>query len=249
MGRMGDITFDRLSPTKFEEFCHDLLHANGSVNIDWRKGTGLASSPADKGRDIVCELPRSDPDGSKHFERYFVDCKHYKKGVPPKELANLLAWAEAERPDVAVFAVSNFLSNPGKDFIETYRKNNRPPFKIKYWEKPHLERMMARKILLQRKYSLTSAPIRSVRQILKAEAELCDRLWYGRKMPAAFYREKGTSEEVIKGMLKGKREAEKKYGKKSLMDNMKDDWSWGFLSGKVSAIRRVLGLDWDVLDS
>ena len=47
---MGDITFDRLSATKFEEFCHDLLHANGFVNIDWRKGTGLASSPADKGR-------------------------------------------------------------------------------------------------------------------------------------------------------------------------------------------------------
>ena len=103
---MGDITFDRLSPTKFEEFCHDLLNANGFVNIDWRKGTGLASSPADKGRDIVCELPRSDPDGSRHFERYFVDCKHYKKGVPPKELANLLAWAEAERPDVAVFAAA-----------------------------------------------------------------------------------------------------------------------------------------------
>jgi len=92
---MGNITFDRLSATKFEEFCHDLLHANGFVNIDWRKGTGLASSPADKGRDIVCELPRSDPDGSKHFEKYFVDCKHYKRGVPPKELANLLAWAEA----------------------------------------------------------------------------------------------------------------------------------------------------------
>jgi hypothetical protein len=50
-------------------------------------------------------------------------------------------------------------------------------------------------------------------------------------------------------MLKGKRDAEKKYGKKSLMENVKDDWHWGFLSGKVSAIRWVLGLDWDVLDS
>jgi hypothetical protein len=154
---MSDITFDRLSATKFEEFCHDLLHANGFVNIDWRKGTGLATSPADKGRDIMCEFPRSDPDGGQHFERYFVDCKHYKKGVPPKELANLLAWSEAERPDVAVFAVSNFLSNPAKDFIETYRKNNKPPFKIKYWERPQLVRMSSRKMVLQRKFNVRSA--------------------------------------------------------------------------------------------
>jgi hypothetical protein len=246
---MGDITFDRLSATKFEEFCHDLLHANGFVNIDWRKGTGLASSPADKGRDIVCELPRSDPDGSKHFEKYFVDCKHYKKGVPPKELANLLAWAKAERPDVAVFAVSNFLSNPAKDFIETYRKNNKPPFKIKYWEKPHLERMMARKILLQRKYNLTDAPIRSVSQIIKVEHELFDRLWYGRSGSVEFMRSRGYEKKLIQTVLKAQRRVEKKYGKKSLMEHVKDQWQWGFLSGKISAIRWVLGDEWDNLDS
>jgi len=249
IARMSEITFDKMSSTRFEELCFDLLDKSGFVNVDWRKGTGLASSPADKGRDIVCELPRSDPDGSRHSERYFIDCKHFKKGVPPKELRNLLAWAEAERPDVVVFAVSNFLSNPAKDYIETYKRNNRPPFKIKYWEKPQLVRMMARKILLQRKYNLTSAPLRSVRKILAAEEELGVRLWYGRKMPARFYREKGTPEDIIKGMLKGKREAEKRFGKKSLMENMKTDWDWGFLSGKVSAIRWVLGSDWDMLDS
>src|SRR5258708_19763968 len=95
---MNDISFDGLSSSKFEEFCYDLLHASGFVNVDWRKGTGLASSPADKGRDIVCDLSRSDPDGSQHFEKYFIDCKHFKKGVPPKELQNLLASAEPNRP-------------------------------------------------------------------------------------------------------------------------------------------------------
>jgi hypothetical protein len=149
---MKDVSFDGLSSSKFEEFCVDLLHASGFVNIDWRKGTGLATSPADKGRDIVCDHPRSEPDGSRHFERWFVDCKHFKKGVPPKELQNLLAWAEADRPDVAVFAVSNFLSNPSKEYLEAYRKNNGPPFKIRYWEKPQLVRMLRRKFTLQRKY-------------------------------------------------------------------------------------------------
>jgi len=246
---MSDIGFDRLSSTKFEEFCYDLLHASGFVNVDWRKGTGLASSPADKGRDIMCDLPRSDPDGSQHFEKYFVDCKHFKKGVPPAELRNLLAWAEAERPNVVVFAVSNFLSNPAKDYIETYRRNNHPPFNIKYWEKPQLVRMMTRKIMLQRKYNLASAPIRSVKQILAAENEMFTRVWYGRKDTAKQYRAEGTPEDIIKGMLRGKRDAEKRFGKKSLMDNMKTDWDWGFVSGKLSALRWVLGEEWDMLDT
>jgi hypothetical protein len=31
-------------------------------------------------------------DGSKHLETWFVDCKHYKRGVPPTALVGLLAW-------------------------------------------------------------------------------------------------------------------------------------------------------------
>ncbi len=243
------LSFDKLTSTDFEEFCAELLHATGFVNIDWRKGTGLATSPADKGRDIVCDHPRVEPDTSQHLERWFVDCKHFKRGVPPKELQNLLAWAEAERPDVALFVCSNFLSNPAKEYLDTYRRNNRPPFKIRYWEKPQLARMLTRKLTLQRKYDLTDVPIRSVKQILAAENELFTRVWYGRKMPAKFYREKGTSEDIIKGMQKGKREAEERFGKKSLMSNMASDWDWGFVSGKLSALRWVLGDDWDMLDT
>jgi Restriction endonuclease len=246
---MSDTTFDRLSSSKFEQFCFDLLDASGFVNVDWRKGTGFKTSPADKGRDIVCDHPRSDPDGSRYFEKWFVDCKHHKSGVPPKELQNLLAWSEADRPDVALFAVSNFLSNPAKEYLEAYRKNNHPPFKIRCWEKPQLIRMLARKVSLQRKYALTEAPIRSVKQILAAEDELSTRVWYGRKVPAKFYRAEGTPEDIIKGMLRSKREAEKRLGRKSLMANMASDFDWGMVSGKLSAIRWVLGDDWDMLDT
>jgi hypothetical protein len=246
---MDDVSFDGLSSARFEEFCFDLLHASGFVNVDWRKGTGLATSPADKGRDIVCDHPRTEPDGSQYFERWFVDCKRFKKGVPPRELQNLLAWSEADRPDVAVFAVSNFLSNPAKDYLDSYKRNNRPPFKIRYWEKPQLLRMLRRRLTLQRKYDLTDAPIRSVKQILEAENELFTRVWYGRKMPAKLYREEGTPENIIKGMLKAKREAERRFGRKSLMSNVASEWDWGFVSGKLSAVRWVLGEDWDMLDT
>src|SRR5438105_4128612 len=109
---MTSLSFDDLNETEFEEFCFDALRELGFVNLDWRKGTGLASSPADRGRDIVAHWERVEPDGSKHFEKWFVDCKHYKKGVPPERLQSLLAWAEAERPNMALFMCSNFLSNP-----------------------------------------------------------------------------------------------------------------------------------------
>ncbi len=241
------ICFDRLSSTQFEEFSSDLLNSAGFVNVDWRKGTGLASSPADKGRDIVCDRLRVEPDDSQHFERWFVDCKHFKKGIPPRELQNLLAWAEAERPDVALIIASNFLSNPAKEYLDSYRKNNRPPFKIRYWEKPQIVRMLGRKVSLQRKYDLTDTPVRSVKQILTAEEEFFTKVWYGRKASAEHYRAQGTPEDIIKGMLRAKRDAEKRYGKKNL--GPWTDFEWGMLSGKLSAIRWVLGDEWDMLDT
>jgi hypothetical protein len=42
---------------------------------------------------------------------------------------------------------------------------------------------------------------------------------------------------------------EEQYGEEELAKDVASDWDWGFLSGKVSAIRWVLGFDWDMLDS
>jgi hypothetical protein len=50
----------------------------GFVNLDWRKGTDFHQAPLTGGTD-----------GSKHFEKWFVDCKHCKKGVPPERLQGL----------------------------------------------------------------------------------------------------------------------------------------------------------------
>ncbi|MEO6197165.1 MAG: restriction endonuclease, partial [Dehalococcoidia bacterium] len=75
---MSRLELDSLDGTDFEEFCFELLHELGFVNVDWRKGTGLDSSPADGGRDIVAQWERTDVDGSQHLETWFVECKHQK---------------------------------------------------------------------------------------------------------------------------------------------------------------------------
>jgi hypothetical protein len=43
---------------------------------------------------------------------------------------------------VALVIASNFLSNPCKDFLKAYETNNRPPFRIRYWERTNLERLL-----------------------------------------------------------------------------------------------------------
>jgi hypothetical protein len=150
---MKTFSLDHLSETEFEEFCFDLLHALGATGMSWRKGTGLNASPADQGRDIECHFDRKDIDG-KTSEKWFVECKHYKQGVPPEKLQGLLSWASAERPDIALIIASNFLSNQAKNHLETFQRNNKPSFKIKIWERPDLERFTLGKPLVMRKYDL-----------------------------------------------------------------------------------------------
>lgn len=243
------LSFKKLTSTEFEQFCHDLLGKLGFLNVDWRKGTGANSSPADSGRDIMFQQERIEVDGSKYFETWFADCKHYIKGVPPKELQNLLTWAEAERPDNVLFIVSGFLTNPAKDYLEQYKKNRKPPFKIKYWERPILEKLSLRKISLLRKYDLTDIPLRDVKYILKAEDEFQEKIWYDRHQLLKEMVKNGhvIESDIWQGALKSARRVEKKYGKKNL--GPYEDFEWGMINGKLSALRWILGDEWDMLDT
>jgi len=249
---MPKLDFSALSETDFEEFIFHLLTRLGFTNVDWRKGTAHNSSPADSGRDIVCQEIRVDIDKTKHMETWFVDCKHYRKGVPPADIQNLLTWAEAERPHTALIVASGFLSNPAKNYLESYKRNRTPPFRIKYWECPQLEQLAATKRSLLVEYNLMPTKTRAIKAILKAEEEFCDVIWYDRKRVLQSRIEDGAetiTPEIKKVMLASMRRAEAKYGKKKLRSYYKDTFEWGMLNGKLSALRWVLGDEWDMLDT
>jgi len=83
LGGVYQLDFADFNETEFEEFCFELLKGlPGFHNVDWRKGTPKSSSPADRGRDIAAEVDHVDVDGARHVETWFVDCKHYERGVP-----------------------------------------------------------------------------------------------------------------------------------------------------------------------
>src|SRR5438876_1188941 len=151
---MQEFSFNHLTDTDFEQFCYDLLAELKFINLNWRKGTGYAASPADHGRDIECKHTHEDIDGRMYLETWFVECKHYQQGVPPDKLQGALAWATSERPDKLLIIASNFLSNPTKDYLESYTRNTKPSFRIKYWERPDLERLSLDKPTLLKKYKL-----------------------------------------------------------------------------------------------
>jgi hypothetical protein len=242
------LEFGSFDSTEFEEFCYELLREIGFVNVDWRKGTDKSSSPADSGRDIVANLEVEDIDGTKHLQTWFIDCKHQRAGVSPKDLQSLLAWSNAERPDIALFMVSGFLSNPSKDYLRDYEMNNHPPFRIKCWERTVIERLVSERDTFLRRFFFKLP--RSEDEILSVEEEFADRLWYDRnsliadKLPE---RIKGAPPQLIEKLCKDMTAVENRYGLKNL--GPYSDFEWGMLNGKLSALRWVLGEEWDMLDT
>jgi hypothetical protein len=93
---------------------------------------------------------------------------------------------------------------------------------------------------------------RNDKAILAAEEEFFDVIWYDRKL--VLQQKVAEGEETIDpaieaGMLKAVKVLEKKYGRKKLRSYYHDDFGWGMLNGKLSALRWVMGDEWDFLDT
>lgn len=107
---------------------------------------------------------------------------------------------------------------------------------------------------------------RRLTEIVDAIDELCTKIWYNRHQVTREKIERGKIEiveketfpvknhlrrpiqrDVWEGALKSAAKVEKKIG----IDNLGpwDNFEWGMLNGKLSALRWVLGDEWDMLDT
>jgi hypothetical protein len=107
--------------------------------------------------------------------------------------------------------------------------------------------------------------LRDAGSIIDAENEFCDKVWYNRchlvmkeelkngklKLVDKWKKGYSTQNVVLKSGwklgIKAAKKIEKKYSKKDLVPHT--NYDWGFICGKLSAIRWVLGDDWDRLDT
>jgi len=113
--------------------------------------------------------------------------------------------------------------------------------------------------------SWTQEP-RGLTEILEAEDLLFHQVWYNRHWNLRIGIEEGkvkvvdketypqprgapetVQRDVWQGALKAARSVESRYGKKNL--GPWDDFEWGIINGKLSALRWILGDEWDMLDT
>ena len=105
---------------------------------------------------------------------------------------------------------------------------------------------------------------RGLSQLLEVEQELEQKIWYNRHAIRAEKIKNGSVKiierdeytirlanstivrEIWEGALQSAEKIENKFGKENLEF---DDFDWGFINGKLSAIRFALGEEWDLLDT
>lgn len=106
-----EITLKAVTAKGFENLCYDLLVNYNFENLIWRKGG------SDNGRDIEGYFGFNNSI-SKVETKWFFECKHYTKGVPPADLNSKIAWADAENPDFLVFFISSYLTTGARTWLE-----------------------------------------------------------------------------------------------------------------------------------
>jgi hypothetical protein len=86
---------------------------------------------------------------------------------------------------------------------------------------------------------------RTYEEIRVAEQEMFDRIWYDRSM--SHERQSKDVEELRRIAGPGRARVEAKYGIEDL--GPYSSFEWGMINGKLSALRWVLGDEWDFLDT
>ena len=93
--------------------------------------------------------------------------------------------------------------------------------------------------------------MRSKDEIFAAIDEFFDKVWYNRKHVMFENIEVGKESlhgpKQLEDILQAMEKVEKKYGEDNL--GPWDDFEWGMINGKLSALRWILGDEWDMLDT
>lgn len=92
--------------------------------------------------------------------------------------------------------------------------------------------------------------VRTLEDVLEAENMFFDKIWFDRHLSLEYRIEQGMKDvnpEIWQGAMESARKVIEKYGEENL--GPYSDFEWGMLNGKLSALRWVLGDEWDMLDT
>jgi hypothetical protein len=112
----SDIKFEKLHWKEFEELCFDLLLKYQFHDLNWRQGG------ADKGRDIEAIFTITNSLTGPYPEKWFIECKHYSKGIPVREISEKIEWALANRVQHFLLVTNRYVSQGAQEYLEERRK-------------------------------------------------------------------------------------------------------------------------------
>jgi hypothetical protein len=134
---------------RFENFVFDLLVLSGLRNPVWR------TPGADAGRDIEGDVLSADMSEHLSLERWYIECKRYRKSVDWPAVFAKLAYASNHNADFLLFVTTGVLTPRAKEEISRRASlKNRPAIRV--WDATVLEGIVLRHPLLLRKYQLSS---------------------------------------------------------------------------------------------
>jgi len=112
----NDIKFEKLHWKQFEELCFDLLLKYQFHDLNWRQGG------SDKGRDIEAMFTITNSLTGPYPEKWFIECKHYSKGIPVSEISEKVDWALASRVQHLLLITNKYVSQVTQDYLDERRK-------------------------------------------------------------------------------------------------------------------------------
>jgi hypothetical protein len=130
----SDIKLDSMHWKQFEELCFDLLQKYQFHSLIWRQGGG------DKGRDIEGIYSVTNSLVGSYPEKWYFECKHYSKGVPPEQIATKILWAVAGKVQHFVLMTNKYPTVPATEYMK--ERQGQVEFKIHVIDGKHLKQRL-----------------------------------------------------------------------------------------------------------
>jgi len=91
---------------------------------------------------------------------------------------------------------------------------------------------------------------RTLAEILEAEREFFDRVWYERSLLHAYRYEEGNQDGITEAQYQISVKAQERVkARRPDLRPVESNFEWGMWNGKLSTLRWVLGSEWDFLDT
>ncbi|NVK34260.1 MAG: restriction endonuclease [Rhodobacteraceae bacterium] len=138
----ASIPFAELKGKDLEECLYWLFDAIGAKDLEWRTG-GSGGGASDGGRDLEAHFYTPTADQEMEPQVWWVECKGRSGTVEADEVKSAVINAQAKGGlDYVVIATNTQFSNPTRDWVKEWQKNNPRP-KVKLWDGAHLERLLS----------------------------------------------------------------------------------------------------------